>query len=77
MTVTRAQDNTTARAFAIGDRFELRPTAALFEDIYSEAVADATPGTGTVIAMLATTQDLSGKTLTLPSEYGIDGDLYF
>ena len=32
LTVTRAQDNTTARAFAIGDRFELRPTAALFED---------------------------------------------
>ena len=29
MTVTRAQDNTTALAFAIGDRFELRPTAAL------------------------------------------------
>ena len=77
MTVTRAQDNTTARAFAIGDRFELRPTAALFETIYSEAVADATPGTGTVTAaMLAATQDLSGKTLTLPSEYGIDGDLY-
>ena len=77
MTATRGQDNTTARAFSIGDRFELRPTAALFEDIYSEAVADATPGTGTVTAaMLATTQDLSGKTLTLPSEYGIDGDLY-
>ena len=32
MTVTRAQDNTTARAFAIGDRFELRPTAALFDE---------------------------------------------
>ena len=32
MTVTRAQDNTTARAFAIGDRIELRPTAALFTD---------------------------------------------
>lgn len=77
MTVVRAQDNTTAAAFSIGDRVELRPTAALFEDIYSEAVADATPGTGTVTAaMLATTQDLSGKTLTLPSEYGIDGDLY-
>ena len=29
MTVVRAQDNTTARAFAIGDRFELRPTAAV------------------------------------------------
>ena len=33
MTVTRAQDGTTARAFSIGDRFELRPVAALFEDI--------------------------------------------
>ena len=33
MTVTRGQDNTTARAFAIGDRFELRPVAALFEDV--------------------------------------------
>tara|TARA_R100000231_G_scaffold47840_2_gene40953 strand:- start:2784 stop:3962 length:1179 start_codon:yes stop_codon:yes gene_type:complete len=33
LTVVRAQDNTTARAFAIGDRFELRPTAALFGDI--------------------------------------------
>ena len=37
MTVTRGQDNTAARAFAIGDRFELRPTAALFEAITSEA----------------------------------------
>jgi len=36
MTVTRAQDDTTATAFAIGDRFELRPTAALFEDIITE-----------------------------------------
>jgi hypothetical protein len=36
MTVTRAQDNTTATAFAIGDRFELRPVAALFEDIITE-----------------------------------------
>lgn len=37
MTVTRAQDNTTARAFAIGDRFELRPVAALFEAIQTES----------------------------------------
>ena len=33
MTVVRGQDNTTAKAYAIGDRFELRPTAALFNDI--------------------------------------------
>jgi ribosomal protein L18 len=32
LTVTRAQDNTTARAFAIGDRVELRVTAAALED---------------------------------------------
>jgi len=40
MTVTRGQDNTTARAFAIGDRFELRPTAALFEDIINDTDLD-------------------------------------
>jgi len=32
LTMTRGQDNTTARAFAINDRLELRPTAALFEE---------------------------------------------
>jgi hypothetical protein len=32
MTVVRAQDNTTARAFSTNDRFELRPTAALFNE---------------------------------------------
>lgn len=37
MTVTRAQDNTSARAFTAGDRFELRPNAKLFEDIQTEA----------------------------------------
>lgn len=42
MTVTRAQDNTTAQAFSIGDRFELRPVAALFEDIITEGSASIT-----------------------------------
>ena len=32
MTVVRAQDNTTARAYSTNDRFELRPTAALFNE---------------------------------------------
>ena len=49
MTVVRAQDNTTARAFAIGDRFELRPTAALFNAIKDEAsLADGDYGDITV-----------------------------
>lgn len=48
MTVTRAQDNTSARAFSIGDRIELRPTAALFEAIKDEGevVNDTTPQLG-------------------------------
>lgn len=48
MTVVRAQDNTTATAFAIGDRFELRPVAALFEDITdnAEVVNDTSPTLG-------------------------------
>ena len=37
LTVTRAQDNTSARAFSTGDRFELRPTAKLFEDIQANS----------------------------------------
>ena len=32
MTVVRGQDNTTARAYSTNDRFELRPTAALFNE---------------------------------------------
>ena len=47
MTVVRAQDNTSARAFAIGDRFELRPVAKLFEDILSEATPAANSITAT------------------------------
>jgi hypothetical protein len=87
MTVIRAQDDTTATAFAIGDRIELRPVAALFEAIQAEsAVADADYGDITVSnsgatytidntvvtdAKLANTLDLSSKTVTLPAD--VDG----
>jgi hypothetical protein len=55
LTITRAQESTTARAFAIGDRIELRVTAAGLGAIYSEAVADATPGADTIVnSMIAT-----------------------
>ncbi len=48
MTVVRGQDNTTAASYAIGDRLELRPVAALFEDIVDGAtvVSDTSPQLG-------------------------------
>ena len=55
MTVVRAQDNTTAQAFAIGDRFELRPTAALFEDILSEGLV--IPDNAVTLAKMASGTD--------------------
>lgn len=53
MTVVRGQDDTTATAFAIGDRFELRPTAALFNDIIDNAAVDGvdSSATDTVISI--------------------------
>jgi hypothetical protein len=52
LTVTRAQESTTARAYGIGDRIELRATAAGLNAIYTEAVADAIPGTDTITAAM-------------------------
>lgn len=48
LTATRAQENTTARAFVIGDRIELRVTAAGLEDILDAATvnSDSTPQLG-------------------------------
>ena len=53
MTVTRAQDNTTARAFAIGDRFELRPTAALFDEKANISDVVTTTGGATIEGVFA------------------------
>jgi len=49
LTVVRGQDSTTARAYATNDRFELRPTAALFTEVIDTANA-ALPKAGGVIA---------------------------
>lgn len=45
LTIVRAQDGTTARAYSTNDRFELRPTAALFQEFIDRAT------TGKAIAM--------------------------
>lgn len=39
MTVVRGQDNTTARAYSTNDRFELRPTAVMLNEIITTAEA--------------------------------------
>lgn len=50
LTVVRAQDNTTARAYSSSDRIELRVTAALIEDIRdSIAPADGTVTTAKIV----------------------------
>lgn len=41
-TIVRAQDNTTAKAYASGDRFDLRPCAATMNDKLDVTVAAAT-----------------------------------
>jgi len=58
LTMTRGQDNTTAQAFAINDRLELRPTAALFAEFAStNVVDDTTPQLGGDL-------DLNGNDIT-------------
>jgi len=71
MTVVRGADNTTATAFAIGDRFELRPTAALFEAIQDEASVD---GITSSAAGTAITIDSSDDT-TIENDLQVDGTL--
>jgi len=48
LTVVRAQDSTTARAYATNDRFELRPTAALFNETIDKADAALPKAGGTI-----------------------------
>lgn len=71
MTVTRAQDNTTATAFAIGDRFELRPVAGLFEAIQDEASVD---GITSSAAGTAITIDSSDNT-AIENDLNVKGTL--
>lgn len=55
LTVVRAQDGTTARAYNVNDRFELRPTAALFNEIFAGTGLDDNAVTPRLIAPDAVT----------------------
>jgi len=64
-TIVRAQDNTTARAFAISDRLELRPTAALFDEFanpLSEKGLDIASASPLVITAGSDYFDVTGTT---------------
>lgn len=74
MTVTRAQDNTSARAFSIGDRFELRPVAKLFEDILTEAVPAADTIVNSMIATDAVNADSIAANAVGASELNVSGN---
>lgn len=70
LTATRAQDNTTARAFAIGDRIELRITAATLEEVVSGStvLTDTSPQLGGNL-------DLNSSDITGTGNIDITGDI--
>ncbi|MAH14047.1 MAG: hypothetical protein CMO33_09965 [Verrucomicrobia bacterium] len=70
LTATRAQDNTTARAFAIGDRIELRITAGTLEEVVSGStvVTDQSPQLGGDL-------DLNSNDITGTGNIDITGDI--
>jgi hypothetical protein len=75
MTVVRGQDNTTARAYSTNDRFELRPTAALFNEKANDDEVVKKSGstmTGDLVlsgAMLKRTMTADGVVVQIKGSY--------
>jgi hypothetical protein len=73
LTAVRGQDGTTARAYSAGDRLELRPTAAMFEDftqassIGYDNTTSGIPANNVQTAIDQTQTTLGGKQDTLVS----------
>jgi hypothetical protein len=63
LTVVRGQDGTSGTAFAIGDRFELRPVAALFEDIIDNAAVAGITAAGNNIGIGVSPTTAYGRVL--------------
>ena len=78
-TVSRAQDNTSARAFASGDKIELRASAGVFIDLFAEKAPLANPTfTGNITIGSAEISEteleiLDGATVTTDELNKLDG----
>jgi hypothetical protein len=77
MTVERGEDSTTARAFSTNDRFELRPTAALFNEKANDADVVATylpKAGGTMTGALVTPMVVTDSSMNFRNRI-INGDM--
>lgn len=78
LTVTRAQENTTARAYSAGDRIEIRITAATFEDataVEDGEVTAAKLASGAAVSNIGYTPvNKAGDTIS--GDLEVDGVLY-
>ena len=77
MTVERGADSTTARAFSTNDRFELRPTAALFNEKANDADVVATylpKAGGTMTGALVTPMVVTDSSMNFRNRI-INGDM--
>lgn len=63
LTITRGQEGTTARSYSVGDRVELRITAAGISAVYTEAVADATPAADSIVNSMIATGAVNGDSI--------------
>jgi hypothetical protein len=72
LTITRAQESTTARAFTVGDRVELRVTAAGLEDNLDNTDIDVIlPAQASYSGKFLTTDGTNSSWGTVPSAYGL------
>jgi hypothetical protein len=58
VTATRGQDGTTAKAWAAGDKFEIRPTAALFNDKADRSASNTFVGDQAITGSLNASADI-------------------
>ena len=73
LTVVRGQDSTTARAYATNDRFELRPTAVMLNEIITAAEAALPKAGGTMTGDLI----FSSGVVRFPGSINTDAQINF